>query len=89
MKNEVYKLTLEHYIVDDDGKKVPIDEPIFTQCVTRMEDGISIPIVLNSMFEKMRNYLLEIQNDVWKQKEQYQNRNNVCSKKEEQSTLLI
>lgn len=69
MKNEVYKLTLEHYIVDDDGKKYHIDEPIFTQCVTRMEDGISIPIVLNSMFEKMRKYLLEIQNDETRKKE--------------------
>ena len=59
-KNEVYKLTLEHYIVDDDGKKYRIDEPISTQCITCMNDGISIPIVLNSMFEKMRNYLLEM-----------------------------
>lgn len=59
-KNEVYKLTLEHYIVDDDGKKYHIDEPIFTQFVTRMEDGTSTPVVLNSMFEKMRNYLLEM-----------------------------
>lgn len=59
--NEVYKLTFEHYIVDDDGKKVHIDEPVFTQFVTRMEDGISIPIVLNGMIETMRNYLLEIQ----------------------------
>ena len=63
MKNEVYKLTLEHYIVDDDGKKYHIDEPISTQQVICMKDGISIPIVLNSMFEKMRNYLLEKQNE--------------------------
>lgn len=60
MKNEVYKLTLEHYIVDDDGKKIRIDEPISTECVVCMNNGISIPIVLNSMFEKMRRYLLEI-----------------------------
>lgn len=59
-KNEVYKLTLEHYIIDDDRKKHHIDEPISTQCVICMKDDISIPIVLNSMFEKMRNHLLEI-----------------------------
>lgn len=58
IKNEIYKLTLEHYIVDDDGKKYNIDEPILTQYVICTRDGISIPIVLNSMFEKMRNYLL-------------------------------
>lgn len=57
-KNEIYKLTLEHYIVDDDGKKYNIDEPISTQFVMCMKDGVSIPIVLNSMFEKMKNYLL-------------------------------
>lgn len=60
MKNEVYKLTLEHYIVDDDGKKIRIDEPISTECIVCMNNDISIPIVLNSMFEKMRRYLLEI-----------------------------
>lgn len=62
--NEVYKLTLEHYIVDDDGKKSTLMEPISTQFVHHvvcMNNGISIPIVLNSMFENMRNYLLEIQ----------------------------
>lgn len=59
MKNEVYKLTLEHYIVDDDGKKYRIDEPISTQQVICMKDGISIPIVLNNIIAQMRNYLLE------------------------------
>ena len=57
--NEVYKLTFEHYIVDD-GEKINIDEPISTQCVVCMGNGISVPIVLNSMIEKMRNYLLEM-----------------------------
>lgn len=61
--NEVYKLTFEHYIVDNDGKKVNIDEPISTQYVVFMKDGISIPTVLNSMIERMRNYLLEIENE--------------------------
>lgn len=62
--NEVYKLTFEHYIVDNDGKKVRIDDPISTQCVVCMKDGISVPMVLNSMIERMRNYLLEIENDI-------------------------
>ena len=57
--NEVYKLTFEHYIIDNDGNKIHIDEPISTQCVVCMKNGISIPIVLNNMIEKMRNYLLE------------------------------
>ncbi len=57
--NEVYKLTFEHYIIDNDGNKIHIDEPISTQCVICMKNGISIPIVLNNMIEKMRNYLLE------------------------------
>lgn len=57
--NEVYKLTFEHYVIDNDGNKIHIDEPISTQCVICMKNGISIPIVLNDMIEKMRNYLLE------------------------------
>lgn len=61
MKNEVYKLTFEHYIVDEDGKKVRIDEPISTQYVMCVNNGISIPVVLNNMIAKMRNYLLEIE----------------------------
>ena len=61
MKNEVYKLTLEHYIVDDDGRKVHIDEPISTQYVVCMNNGISIPVVLNNMIAKMRTYLLELE----------------------------
>lgn len=59
--NEVYKLTFEHYIIDNDGNKIHIDEPISTQCVVCMKNGISIPTVLNSMIDKMRNYLLEIE----------------------------
>lgn len=59
--NEVYKLTFEHYIVDNDGEKVRIDEPISTQYVVCMKNGISIPMVLNSMIERMRNYLLEME----------------------------
>ena len=59
--NEVYKLTFEHYIIDNDGNKIHIDEPISTQCVVCMKNGISIPMVLNSMIEKMRSYLLEME----------------------------
>ena len=61
MKNEVYKLTFEHYIVDNDGKKVRIDEPISTQYVMCVNNGISIPVVLNNMIAKMRTYLLELE----------------------------
>ena len=60
-RNEEYRLTFEHYIVDNDGKKVRIDEPISIQYVVCMNNDISIPIVLNSMIAKMRNYLLEIE----------------------------
>ena len=59
--NEVYKLTFEHYIIDNDGHKIRIDEPISTQCAVCMKDGIGIPMVLNSMIDKMRNYLLEME----------------------------
>jgi len=61
MKNEVYKLTFEHYIVDNDGKKVRIDEPISTQYVMCVNNDISIPVVLNNMIAKMRTYLLELE----------------------------
>lgn len=61
--NEVYKLTFEHYIIDNDLNKIHIDEPISTQCVVCMKNGISIPVVLNSMIDKIRNYLLEKYNE--------------------------
>ena len=60
MKNEIYKLTFEHYILDDeDGKKVRIDDPISVQYVISMPDGVSLPIVINNMIEEMKRYLLE------------------------------
>lgn len=62
MSNEVYKLTFEHYIVDsEDGKKVRIDEPISVQYVICMNDGVSLPIVINNMITEMKKYLLEIE----------------------------
>lgn len=59
--NEVYKLTLEHYIVGEDGRKYNIDKPVSTQCIIWMRDGISAPIVVNDMIEKMKDYLLNLE----------------------------
>lgn len=58
MTNEIYRLTLEHYI--DDGKnRYRIDEPIVVQMVHVTE--IPVPVCLNRMLDMMRGELLRME----------------------------
>ena len=57
---EIYTLTLEHEYVDDDGKRIKLDEPIKT-CYMAMKDRVVNPpvsIVINDMMDKMKAYML-------------------------------
>ena len=55
MTNEIYCLTLEHYI-DDGENRCKIDEPIVVQMVH--VTNIPVPICLNRMLDIMREELL-------------------------------
>ena len=55
MTNEIYRLTLEHYI-DDGENRHRIDEPIVVQMVHVTE--VPVPICLNHMLYMMRRELL-------------------------------
>ena len=56
MKNEVYSLTLKHYI-DDDCGRYEIDEPLVVNMVF---DASHMPVTvcLNYMFDKLRKEML-------------------------------
>lgn len=55
MTNEIYRLTLEHYI-DDGENRHKIDEPIVVQTVHMTE--VPVSICLNHMLYMMRRELL-------------------------------
>ena len=56
MTNEIYRLTLEHYI--DNGKdRHRIDEPIVVQMVHTTE--VPVPVCLNRMLDMMKEELLK------------------------------
>ena len=54
---EQYRLTLSHYIIDDDGIKHNIDDPIIIEhAFDRRFNGS--PIILNRMIDQMKDYVL-------------------------------
>jgi len=59
MTNEIYRLTLEHYI-DDGENRYRIDEPKVVQMIHVTE--IPVPVCLNRMLDKMREKLLRKEN---------------------------
>lgn len=59
--NEIYRLTLEHYI-DDEGKKQMIEEPLVFQMVQRSD--IPVPVCLNHMLEMMKREVLRMENEL-------------------------
>lgn len=57
MTNEVYRLTLDHFI-DNDGKRSRLEEPLIVQMVYDRRYTPSA-ICLNSMIERMRDEVLK------------------------------
>lgn len=60
MTNEIYRLTLDHYI-DDGEKRHRIDEPIVVQMIHVTE--IPVPVCLNHMLDMMRKELLRMEGE--------------------------
>ena len=54
---EVYRLTLTHYMLLENGEKVKLDEPIIIQNVACHGFG-NIPFLLNRMFDELKVYAL-------------------------------
>ena len=58
MPNEVYRLTLEHYMVANDGSKHRLEEPLVVQMIYDISFG-GLPHLLNQMLDTMKNAVLE------------------------------
>lgn len=61
MTREVYKIVVQHYMEDDEGNKIMLDEPIVCQNIYDKSYTIGHPesVVLNDMFNKIRAFVLE------------------------------
>ena len=57
MKNEVYRLTLDHFI-DYGGECMQLEKPIVVQMICNMNYAPSA-VCLNSMLESMRDEVLK------------------------------
>ena len=58
MMHEEYRLTLTHYMVDDKGGKVPIDDPIIVRQVFQGTGTMESRILVNLMLDEMKRYVL-------------------------------
>lgn len=58
MINEVYRLTLEHLVIDNDGKRSRLEEPLVVQMIYDRRYTPSA-VCLNSMIERMRDEVLK------------------------------
>lgn len=59
MINEVYRLTLDHFI-DNNGDKLRLEDPLVVQCIYDRRYTYTPPAVcLNSMIERMRDEVLK------------------------------
>ena len=54
---EFYQLTLTHYMQDEEGNRIKLDEPIV--CNTIIDRRFGNPVILlNEIFEKTKEYVL-------------------------------
>lgn len=60
MTREVYKIVVSHYMEDDEGNKIMMDEPIVCQNIYDKSCIIGHPesVVLNDMLNKIRAFVL-------------------------------
>ena len=55
---EIYRLTLTHYVFDEDTeKRIRLEEPICVEQIYDRRYGGS-PIILNRMCDEMKHYIL-------------------------------
>lgn len=59
MMYEEYRLTLTHYMVDEKGGKVPLDEPITVRQIFQGTGTMSNMVLVNLMLDEMKRYVLK------------------------------
>ena len=57
LPNEVYRLTLEHYLNDEDGNKHHLEDPLVVKAIYDRRYG-SVPYLLNHMLDMMKDTVL-------------------------------
>ena len=62
MTNEVYSLRLDHYMVDDEGDRFKLEEPLAVQMIIDRRT-MPVPVCLNRMLDMMREEVLRRTND--------------------------
>lgn len=67
MMYEEYRLTLTHYMVDEKGGKIPLDEPITVKQVFQRTGTMTSTVLVNRMLDEMGRYLLRFLNEQEKQ----------------------
>ena len=55
---ETYRLTLEHYMVANDGRKHLLEEPLVVQMIYDLSFG-GLPHLTNQMLDMMKNAMLD------------------------------
>ena len=58
MVQEVYKITVTHYLQDEDGERFELEEPIVCQHIWDRTYGGS-GVILNRLFDEAKAYALE------------------------------
>lgn len=58
IEQEIYTITVEHYMQDEKGKKHRLEEPIKIKSIYDRSYGHNAAILLNEMFDKLKRYAL-------------------------------
>ena len=58
MMHEEYRLTLTHYMVDEKGGKVPLDDPIIVRQIFQGTGTMDSRVLVNLMLDEMKRYVL-------------------------------
>lgn len=57
MMQEIYQLTLTHYMQDEEGNRIRLEEPVVCNSIFDRRFGNPV-IVLNEIFERTKEYVL-------------------------------
>lgn len=58
MMHEEYRLTLTHYMVDEKGGKVPLDDPLIVRQIFQRTGTMDSRVLVNLMLDEMKRYVL-------------------------------
>lgn len=58
IEQEIYTITVEHYMQDEKGERHRLEEPIKINSIYDRSYGYNTAILLNEMFDKLKHYAL-------------------------------